>query len=112
MTPTDRAARGAWLPRPLPVLLVAALGLAGPWFGAPQALAEGASPVEAMPASAAMAGLDDMAMLRSFTGRWKGRGKVLPNIAQERPFNVRCDFDLSNEATSVTIDGECGAIKV
>lgn len=50
------------------------------------------------------------AMLVEMDGKWAGRGRVLPNIEQERAFNVKCEFDLSHEERSATIDGECGAL--
>lgn len=53
------------------------------------------------------AGLGD-----GMTGTWKGRGKVLVNLQQERPFNVKCDFDVNGDASSVSIAGECGALFV
>ena len=56
--------------------------------------------------------MDDVTMLRSFSGAWTGRGQVLPKISDKRPFNVKCDFELSNEGTSITIAGTCGALFV
>ena len=55
----------------------------------------------------AMEGLSD-----GMNGNWKGRGKVLANLKQERPFNVKCDFDVDGDETSVAIVGECGALFV
>lgn len=61
----------------------------------------------------AASGTDEMgAMLAQMSGKWSGRGRVLPNIEQERAFNVKCEFDLTNTDASATIDGECGALFV
>ena len=57
-----------------------------------------------------IAGMDDSTLLGQFVGKWSGRGKVLPKIDGSRPFNVKCDFDLTNEGASSVIDGECGAL--
>lgn len=45
-------------------------------------------------------------------GAWEGRGTVLRKITDERPLNVKCEFDAVSEGAMIELSGECGALFV
>lgn len=56
----------------------------------------------------AIASADDLGGI--VAGQWKGRGEVFAKMSQEKPYNVRCDFEGAGEGGNVTMEGECGAL--
>ena len=74
-----------------------------------------ASATDAAPATAeneAVVAMPQNGLAIGMAGTWSGRGTVLPSFEQEKPFRVKCEFDVSGDESSVSLDGECGALFV
>lgn len=46
----------------------------------------------------------------AMVGQWVGGGEVIPNLSEERPYTVKCEFTSEAEDGAFDLDGECGVL--